>query len=142
MNILNSRIVAVVLLTTAIGCSSGGAKKWPDLHPVHGVVKVGGKTATGGYLSLRSDDESNSDLIVGGKIESDGTYKLSTSHALEQNSTQKAGAPAGRFRVMYMPPGGGDQISGASVDPIDSAKPVTIVAGDNDLTLEIPKPKK
>lgn len=128
-------------LAAAAGCSSA-AKPWPDLHPVRGTVKVGGQLVTAGYLTFRSDDAANSDFMVTGKIEPDGTYKLTTTHALEKGSQARPGAPAGRYRVMYMPPGTGDQVTGASVEPIDAPKPVTVNAGENDLPIDLPKGKK
>lgn len=133
--------VLAAALAAAAGCSSD-AKPWPELHPVHGTVKVGGQPVASGYLTFRSEDPANAEFIVSGKIEADGIYMLATTHALEKGSAAKLGAPAGRYRVMYMPPGTGDQVTGASVEPIDAPKPITVNAGNNNLPIDFPKPKK
>ena len=129
-------------LVAAAGCSSSNSAKWPELHTVRGIVKIGGQTATGGYLIFRGEDSTNADFTVGGNVGSDGTFKLGTLHSLEKSSSQKSGAPAGNYRVLYMPAGGGDQITGSSVEPIPSIKPVTVAPGPNDLAIVLSAPKK
>ena len=138
---MRSLLIAASLVLAA-GCSSNTSTKWPDLHPVKGTVKVGGQTATSGYLILRAEETANADFIVGGKVGDGGSFTLGTTHAHEKGGSQKSGVPAGSYRVMYMPSGAGDQITGASVEPIASIKPVTIVAGDNDLAIVLSAPKK
>ena len=138
---MRSLFFAAAFLAVA-GCSSSNSTKWPELHPVKGSVKIGGQTPTGGYIIFRGEDSSNADFTVGGIVGSDGTFKLGTIHSLEKGSSQKSGAPAGSYRVLYMPAGGGDQITGSSVEPIPSIKPVTIVPGPNDLAIVLSAPKK
>lgn len=133
--------ILAAALAAAAGCSPA-AKPWPELHPVHGSVKVGGQNVAAGYVTFRSEDGANSDFMVSGKVEADGKYTLQTTHALEKGSAARPGAPAGRYRVMFMPAGTGDQVTGASVDPIDAPKPVTVNVGENDLPLDFPKAKK
>ena len=138
---MRSLLIAAALVAAA-GCSSSNSTKWPELHPVKGSVKIGGQTPTGGYIIFRGEDSSNADFTVGGIVGSDGTFKLGTIHSLEKGSSQKSGAPAGSYRVLYMPAGGGDQITGSSVEPIPSIKPVTVVPGPNDIAIVLPAPKK
>ena len=57
-------------------------------------------------------------------------------------ATAKSGAPAGTFKSRFMPPGTGDQVTGASIDPLEGRAPVTIKAGDNELEVTVAKPKK
>ena len=129
-------------LVAAAGCSSNSAIKWPELHAVKGSIKIGGQTPPGGYIIFRGEESLNADFTVGGKVGSDGTFTLGTIHSLEKGSSQKLGAPAGNYRVLYMPAEGGDQITGSSVEPIPSIKPVTVVPGPNDIAIALPAPKK
>ena len=124
-----------------LGCSSSD-KPWPDLHPTQGTVKIGGQTPSGGYLTLTGQDPELADFIVGGRIETDGSFKLATTHSREKNSASKAGAPAGKYSARLMPAGGGDQVTGASFTPLESTKPVIVAVGENKLEIEFSKPKK
>jgi len=139
---MNRFILAAAAFAAVIGCSSNGSKPWPDLHPAKGSITVDGQTPSGGYVSLHGDDPSVADVIVSGRVEADGKFTLNTVHATEKNSPTKAGAPAGTFKVRFMPPANGDQATGTSVDPIDGKSPVTIKPGDNELKIELNKPRK
>jgi hypothetical protein len=109
---------------------------FPDVHPVRGVVKVGGKPAAGG--SVRFDaDPAVPGYIISGPVGPDGAFTLTTVRTTDKVAERKPGAPAGAYRVTYMPPAG-DQTAGPPPEPPVLPKPVTVEAKENDLTLDFP----
>lgn len=138
------QVLAAALAAAAVlGCSSDAGVKWPDLHPVKGVVRVGGKTASGGSIRFASDDTTLADFASTGTVGTDGAYTLATSHAHDKKGQRRDGAPAGKYKVTYTPPYG-DQTGGTGGDgkPIDLGGPVTVAAGNNDLPIDLPVPTK
>ena len=125
-------------LAAALGCSSEPPVKWPELHPAKGVVKVGGKPASGGLVQFRAEDSAAADYLVTGDVGADGSFTLSTGHAQDRRGERKPGAPAGKYRVTYLPPQG-DQTAGRPALPVDAPQPVTITPGDNNLPLDLPR---
>src|SRR5262245_43165782 len=90
-------LVAVALALALAGCA---AKR---LYPVEGVVQFEDGSPTrelaGGTVSLESvADLSN----AAGEIRADGTFRI-------QDPLGKEGIPAGRYRVLVLPPEGADR---------------------------------
>jgi hypothetical protein len=132
------RSALFVTLAVVLGCSSDPPVKWPELHPVKGLVKVGGKAVSGGSLHFRAEDAALTDFIVISDVEADGTFTLATRHVRDKTLELKPGAPAGKYTATFSTPQG-DQTAGKSAIPIQGTKLVTIVAGENNLTLELSK---
>lgn len=137
--VLGATLVAALL----VGCDSGKKQPdFPDLHPVKGVVKKGGSpVAAGGSVQFKSTQDDKAEFMITGTIGADGTFNLSTVRSTDSRGERKSGAPAGTFKVTYSPPYG-DQTTGGVQGPIILPNPVTIKAGENDLTLDIDLRKK
>ncbi len=137
---MKPRFLAYSLLAVAVaGCSSGSAITFPELHPVKGVVKAGGKTSGGGFLQCVPEGGPN-DYIIGSTVADDGTFTLSTSHKDDKSGDRKSGVPAGKYKVTYNPPLG-DQTVGPPTEPIQVTKLLIVQAGDNDVIIEVPRKK-
>ena len=78
------------------------------------------------------------DLVVGGEVNTDGTFELNTMHA--QSMKKAAGAPVGNYKVTYFPPLG-DQTAGPNPAPIELPNTFTIKEGPNDISVEVGKKK-
>jgi len=135
--------VAIGLLLAAFvaGCgSSGNQPAFSELHPVKGVVKRNGQPVKGGQLRFLADPEKpefSSNAIVG----PDGTYSLTTYRTTDKSGERKPGAPAGTYKVSYVPDIA-DQSAGGTMDAIPVTKPVTVVAGENDIPIDLPASRK
>ena len=128
------RLAVVLGLAVALGCTSDKPTgDLPALHPVKGKVVRGGTPVNGGSVRFHPDPE-DLDLVVGGEVQSDGSFELHTQHAQSQKKAK--GAPAGTYQVTYYPPAG-DQTQGPSPEPVSPTQPQTIQAGSNDLTVEL-----
>src|SRR5262245_41723556 len=128
--------LTVVGLVVLFGCDGGKPKgELPQLHPAKGKVVRGGQPVTGGSLRFFADPD-DPDVVIGGEVKLDGTFKLQTMHA--QSQKKATGAPAGTYRVTYHPPLG-DQTAGPNPAPVEVPQPQTIQAGSNDLTIEVGK---
>lgn len=103
---LFSRLVFFVVLAGA-GLALGCGQKEVSLAPVTGKVTVDGQPLTSGTVSLILDvplgnegaEEAGRATTIGlsgGKIGSDGTYKIYTGG--------KEGAPLGKYKVRIIPP--------------------------------------
>ena len=122
-----------ICLVLLLGCSSGGRPegKLPELHPVRGTVTRSGQTVAGGLLQFRADPVAgSSDLIVTTAIGDNGSFELSTTHALSQRKAK--GAPAGEYTITYLPPG-----ETQDVMPVTLRDKVTISSGPNELAIEL-----
>jgi hypothetical protein len=135
---LRGIVAASVLVTVLIGCAD--SKPPPELHPLTGTVTRDGQPVTAGGLIFIPDPADGSGRVVNATVKADGTFEAHTEHTGANGSpVGKPGAPAGRYKVVYHPPGDG-QKSGldvefperVSVEP--GAKPVT-------LALPLPAPK-
>ncbi len=132
-------LIAFALLAgglTLAGCSDDKPKgDLPPLHPAKGKVTRGGAPAAGGSVQFKADPPKpgSDDLMVNAEVKADGTFDLETIHALSMK--KGAGAPAGTYKVTFVPPQGAQQ-SGAG--PVAVPKPVTVAEGPNDLTIELP----
>lgn len=79
---------------------AGGCSRGPKLVPVKGKVMLGGKPLTSGLVNYIPEKETPGKGFPFGKIESDGSYELTTDG--------KSGAPLGTYKVTVssaMPPG-------------------------------------
>ncbi|MBA4190982.1 MAG: hypothetical protein C0467_23600 [Planctomycetaceae bacterium] len=136
---MSASLRAAVLLfaLAAAGCSSDPATALPDVHPAKGVVKRGGKPVTGGFVQFQAENTTGADHLVSGEVGPDGTFVLTTFHALDRKGERKSGVPAGKYRVTYSAVQG-DQTAGRPTPPIQLPQQVTVESGENNLTIELP----
>jgi hypothetical protein len=127
-------VMSILGLTVLAGC--GDKPKWdlPPLHPVKGSVSRGGAAVNGGVIQFRPEPDLPN-IVVNAEVKPDGTFELKTLHALSLKSGP--GAPAGNYRVMYLPPIIGDQNMAAP--SVLLPKPYTIKEGPNDLAIDLGK---
>jgi hypothetical protein len=133
-------LVSAFALAVAIlaGCGKDGDQPaFPELHPVKGVVKKGGQPVSGGSVRFTPDAD-RGEFLINSEVGPDGTFTLSTVRTTDRSGERKPGAAAGKYKVTYMP-AGGDQTAAAQMNPIELPNPVTVNAGNNDLTLDLPK---
>lgn len=124
-------------LALLLGCSGSGRPEGdlPQLLPVRGEVTRGGQPVPGGFVQFRAAKSApgEGNLIVTSEVGADGSFELSTTHALSQSKGR--GAPAGDYTVTYLPPG-----ESQDVRPVTLPGKVTIANGPNDLTLKLDGP--
>jgi hypothetical protein len=135
-----TRLVTAALAAVIVGlcgCGGGSQPAFPDLHPVKGVVTRDGQPVKGGTVAFTPDPD-RPEFRINSEVKADGTYTLSTVRTTDKAGERKAGAPAGKYRVQYMPPTG-DQGAGGQPPPIDLPDPVTVKPGDNDIPISLPK---
>lgn len=132
-----SRFVMFALgLAVISGCGESKPKgDLPPLHPTKGQVLRGGQSVAGGSLQFEADPPI-ADVTLSAEVKADGTFEVSTLHT--QSQKKATGAPAGTYRVTYMP-NYGDQTAGPNPMPNELKEKVTIKEGPNDLTLELGK---
>jgi hypothetical protein len=123
-------LLAFVLAAT--GCSS--AESFPDLHPLTGTVTREGRPVTEGGVIFLPDPPNGSGLVVNASVNPDGTFAAETSRSSGKGAEIRAGAPSGRYKVVYHPPGNGAK-TGLEVE----LEPrVTVERGANAATLTLP----
>lgn len=127
-----ARRALVPLLLVASGCSLGDP--FPPLHPLTGTVTRDGKPVTGGGLIFISESETGSALIVNAAVARDGTFAARTEHTGRSETTIRPGAPVGRYKVVYHPPGDGSKM-GLEV-ALEQA--VTVEGKSNEAALLLP----
>lgn len=133
-----SALALAVSAAALLGCGSGASQpNFPDLHPVKGVVKRGGQPAARGTVQFAADP-ANPDFLINSEVGDDGTFTLTTVRTTDSKGERKPGAPAGKYKVTYTPPLA-DQTAGGQINPIDAPAPATVAAGENNLTIELPK---
>src|SRR5262249_25187151 len=119
-------------LVVLIGCDEAKPKgDLPPLHPAKGKVVRGGAPVDGGLIQFQAEP-ANPDLIVNAQVLTDGTFELQTLHAISQKKAP--GAPAGTYKVTYMPP-----TRDQNIVPITPAQTYAIQAGTNELTIDLGK---
>ena len=131
------RMLLLLSLLAIAGCDAG--PKQPDfaeLHPVRGTVTRGGKPVDGGAVKFAAVPEDGS-FMINSDVRPDGTFQLSTVRTTDTQGERKSGAPAGSYRVTYMPVVI-DQTAG-NVEPITLRKQVVVEAKENDLKIELPR---
>jgi hypothetical protein len=142
-NIARKRCLFLIAipLVLSLGCGKSDQPAFSELYPVKGVVKRGGQPVKGGVVRFTLDPEKpefQTNAIVG----EDGTYSLTTFRTTDKSGERKSGAPAGTYKVTYVPDLA-DQTAGGAQDVISFAKPVTVVAGENDaVVIDLPAKKK
>lgn len=119
------------------GCGTGDQPAFPELHPVTGVVRRGGRPVNGGAVRFTPDPD-RPEFLINSDVGADGTYTLSTVRTTDKKGERKAGAPAGTYAVTYTPPLG-DQAAGGDVSPVMLPNPVTVKAGANDIPIDVRK---
>ena len=134
--IVNGRFVALAFcFVFLLGCGGIGrpAAELPELHPARGTVTRYGQSVAGGYVQFSADDAANGggNLIVTSVVAADGSFELSTTHALSQ--AKSTGAPAGAYWVTYLPPG-----ENQDVMPVTLPDRMTIASGPNELEIVLP----
>jgi len=134
------RAAFVSFAFVVVGCSADPATALPEVHPTKGVVKQAGKPVTGGFVQFQAENATGADHLISGEVGPDGTFVLTTSHALDRNADRKKGVPAGRYRVTYSAVQG-DQTAGRPTPPVQLPQLFTVEAGDNNLTIDVPAKK-
>ena len=134
-------LLALFLAAFALGCGKDGSQpSFGDLHHVKGAVKQGGQPVRLGVVTFTLDPakpEFHTNAIVG----QDGSYSLTTVRTTDKSGERKTGAPAGTYKVTYVPDLS-DQTAGGSQDSIAATKPVTVAAGENDIPIDLPAAKR
>ena len=134
-------LVAIAVPALVAGCGKDGNQPaFAELHPVKGVVKRGGQPVKAGMVRFFPDPD-KPDFIINSLVQSDGTFTLTTVRSTDSKGERKPGAPAGNYKVTYMPDAL-DQTGGGSTEPIPILKPVTVTAGAKEIVLELPTGKK
>lgn len=133
--------LSLAVLIGLVGC--GGDKGQPafsELNAVTGVVKRNGQPVKGGKLTFTLDPDKQ-EFGVNAVVGSDGTYTLTTYRLTDSSGERKPGAPAGTYKVTYVPDIT-DQTSGGSMEPVRLTTSVTVAAGANTLNIDLPASKK
>ena len=139
MSAMSVRLVAPVLAVLLVGCGGGGNQPaFPELFPVKGVVKRGGQPVSGGSVKFTPDPD-RPEFGINSEVGADGTFSLTTFRTTDKAGERKPGAPAGKYRVTYMPPAGDQTAGGVSFNPIEAPEPATVAALENNLTVELTK---
>lgn len=127
-----SRIAAASGLALAL---AGCGPKPPELYPVSGTVTQAGTAVTAGGLIFLPDPHDGSGRVVNAAIDPDGTFTARTEVIGAGGvMTAQPGVPAGRYKVVFHPPGDGQKV-GTDVELPDR---VTVEAKANTLTLTLP----
>jgi hypothetical protein len=136
---MRARPLAPALAALLVGCGGGGSQPaFPDLYPAKGVVKRGGQPVAGGSVRFTPEPD-RPEFLVNAEVGPDGTFSLSTVRTTDKAGERKPGAPAGRYRVTYMPPAGDQTAGGVSFAPVEAQSAVTVASQENDLTIELTK---
>ena len=128
-------LISMLGVALLVGCQPDKPKgELPPLHAVKGSVSRGGNPVGGGVIQFRPEPDVPN-IVVNAEVKPDGTFELKTLHALSQKSAP--GAPAGTYRVLYLPPTAGDQNMAAP--PVVLPKPFTVKEGPNELPIDLGK---
>jgi hypothetical protein len=73
-------------------------------------------------------------MVVNGSVNPDGTFTTMTSRSVGGKTEMAQGAPAGRFKVVYHPPGDGQAVGTETELP----EVVVIEPKENVLRLDVP----
>jgi hypothetical protein len=102
-------------------------------------VNQGGKPVSGGNVRF-TPEPARSDFMHTAEVGADGRFTLQTIRTTDGKGERKSGAPAGRYKVVYVPVMV-DQAAGAP-EPAELRQPVTVDAQAADLKLDLPAAKK
>jgi len=135
----------LLLLALAVGLTGCGPKQpdFPELVPVKGVIKKGKDAVSGGDIQFTSESIP-SGFVVASPVEADGSYSLVTKRTTDREGESRAGAPAGKYKVIYIPPLGEKIPEKGSKGalppgPIEVATPITVSAGQADIPIDLAK---
>lgn len=134
---LGHRGVVLGVLVLAVGVSvagcQGNQRPIPKTYPVRGkvVYKNGAPVTNAGRIEFQTPNELYHTIL--GQVQPDGTFGLYTL----SNNRKYPGATAGAHKVFVILV---DQRSGEEIRV--SAGDCTVQPGDNDLTLQIDKPRR
>lgn len=132
------RTTLVFALGLLAGCGSDKKQPdFPDLSPVKGVVKRDGQPVKGGAVRFTPDPD-KPEFLINSEVGADGTFALTTVRTTDSKGERKPGAPPGKYKAAYTPPLG-DQTAGGPTGAVEATKPVTVSAGNNEVTVELPK---
>ena len=127
------RTAVVLALSILVGCSEHKVPgDLPELHLVKGKVVRGDLPVSGGEIRFTADG-TGAHWVINAEVGADGAFEMQTLHALSMKKGK--GAPAGTWTATYSPP----LANNAAPLPVRAAKPVTVVAGPNELVVELPK---
>jgi hypothetical protein len=131
---MNRHITPVAFLFALLASGCGGLPQ-PVLHPVTGTVTLAGKPATGGGLIFLPESGTWNAQVINGSVNADGTFTVTTSWLVNGKTQLAPGAPTGRYKVTYHPPGNGEKIGAETELP----EVVTVEAKENVLKLDVPE---
>lgn len=137
---MNSRVFTFVLgMAICAGCRDGRPDgDLPPLYPVRGTVVLDNQAATGGGTIRFQPEPDLPDLSVTGVVNGDGSFELQTIHALSQK--KGSGAPAGHYKVTFVPSDGGGRTAGrTTTNPVTATVTYQIQPGSNEMTIKLPK---
>ena len=127
-------------LAALIGCGKDSSQPaFADLYPVKGVVTRGGVPVKKGAVRFTPDPDKQ-EFTINSEVGEDGTFSLTTVRITDKAGERRPGAPAGKYKVTFVPHLG-DQTAGGFTDPVELPQVVTVEAKENDLKLELPKKK-
>lgn len=122
----------VPLLLLLAGC---GGPTSPPLFPLTGkITTADGKAVTAGGLIFVPESGSWGGRVVNASVNPDGSFDTTTSTTTGGKTELKAGVPAGRYKVVYHPPGDGQKL-GLETELLEL---VTVEAGPNVIQLVLP----
>lgn len=123
---------AALALAAIVGC---GGPKGPATYPAGGkVVDAAGEPWTGGTVQFQPPDGGPGAAVA--EIQKDGTFTLYTI----LDGRKAAGALAGPYRVVVLPPLGRNQAAQPRVSPVTlPGLYVVKPEGDNDFTFTVPR---
>ena len=128
-------LIAIAVTALPAGCDGLG-DDLPELHPLVGTVVRDGKPVCDGLLRFHPT-RADSGVIVNAAVGSDGTFAAETGRADDPGGRRAAGAPAGSYRVVYLPPAEDQKAS----QPLDVASLVTVGPRSNKVTIVLPGKK-
>ncbi len=130
---MHRNITLVGLLFALLLLAGCGGPPVPVLHPVTGTVTMGGKPVAGGGLIFLPESGTWGGQVINGSVNPDGTFTVTTSWMVNGKTQLAPGAPAGRYKVTYHPPGNGEQIGTETELP----EVVVIEPTENVLALDV-----
>jgi len=132
-------LVSVLLASPLAGCASRNDPEFGELLAVSGTVTRGGQPVSGGVVRFHPEPDDGM-FIINSEVKPDGKFTLSTVRATGKGE-RKSGVPKGKYKVAYTP-SLGDQTSGGSMDPVELAAPVPVVAPDTGMKIDLPPARK
>lgn len=126
------RALGFLVIVLALGCNDNKPKgDLPPLHPAKGRLVRGTLPSGAGEVRFQTDDGST-ELLINSEVAADGSFEITTMHAISMKKGK--GAPAGSYKVTFQPALGNSNMPSA---PVVLQKPVKVVAGENDLIIDL-----